>query len=264
MGRAGAARKRSAAGDAGPSPRRGGCRARSAPPASWVESVTVDGLVDVRPFRVVVHLLGDQRGPRHEAEGLVEVGEGEGPGDRVAAVDRAPAGKALRAPRRVPRRSASRPSSAQSSRRPARRPRADRPPRRHRARRRPNSATRRGRSGRPRTGRRRSRRAASGSRRCRGALPLRSRARVTCGVNFRPSGGRPMRCRMRSCSACSSSERRRRLDRGDDRVRLARAERADAGEAERKATRGGRATGPRRSSSASTMSMSPMKRSVRW
>ena len=44
---------------------------------------------------MVVHLFGDQRGPRHEAEGGVEVGEGEDAGDRPAAVGRLPVAELL-------------------------------------------------------------------------------------------------------------------------------------------------------------------------
>ena len=40
-------------------------------------------VVDVEPLRVVRHRLGLERHPRHEAEGLVEVLEGEGLGDGV-------------------------------------------------------------------------------------------------------------------------------------------------------------------------------------
>ncbi len=51
----------------------------------------LDGLVDVEPLRMVVHLLRDQRRPRHEAEGFVEVPEGKSFGDGVAATDLGPA-----------------------------------------------------------------------------------------------------------------------------------------------------------------------------
>src|SRR5215470_16130759 len=43
------------------------------------------GLVDIAPFRVMVVLLGDQRGAGHEAKGLIEILEGEGALDRLAA-----------------------------------------------------------------------------------------------------------------------------------------------------------------------------------
>jgi hypothetical protein len=61
------------------------------PPASWVDSVTSTVLVDVVPLRVVVQLFGMERHARHEAEGLHEVGEGEGLADRVAALRHLPA-----------------------------------------------------------------------------------------------------------------------------------------------------------------------------
>src|SRR5579872_14987 len=51
----------------------------------------LDAVVDVRPFRMVVHLLRRQRHPGHEAEGRVEIGELEALGDRLAARDGAPA-----------------------------------------------------------------------------------------------------------------------------------------------------------------------------
>src|ERR1700733_684931 len=50
----------------------------------------LDGLVDVEPFRMVIHLFGDERGPRHKAEGGIEVGEYEFLGDGVAAGHLAP------------------------------------------------------------------------------------------------------------------------------------------------------------------------------
>ena len=50
-------------------------------------------LVDVAPFRVMVALFGDQRGAGHEAEGLVEILEGEGALDRLAARRLRPARK---------------------------------------------------------------------------------------------------------------------------------------------------------------------------
>src|SRR5215472_1038176 len=53
----------------------------------------LDRLVDVEPFGVMVQLLGDKRGARHEAEGLVEIREYEGLGDGVAAFHLAPAGE---------------------------------------------------------------------------------------------------------------------------------------------------------------------------
>src|SRR3954447_25647921 len=49
------------------------------------------GLVDVPPFRVVIHLLSDQRGTRHEAECLVEILEDKGLPDRLATPDLGPA-----------------------------------------------------------------------------------------------------------------------------------------------------------------------------
>ena len=45
----------------------------------------LDGLVDVEPLRMMIHFLGHQRRPRHEAEGLVEILEREFLGNRVAA-----------------------------------------------------------------------------------------------------------------------------------------------------------------------------------
>src|SRR5690242_16112867 len=51
------------------------------------------GLVDIEPFRMVVELLGDERSPCHEPERLVEIAKPEGPGDGVAVLDLAPAGK---------------------------------------------------------------------------------------------------------------------------------------------------------------------------
>src|SRR5262245_37785684 len=59
------------------------------------------GLVDIAPFRVMVVLLGDQRGAGHEAKGLVEILEGEGALDRLAAGRLFPA-RQLRQ-RRLPR-----------------------------------------------------------------------------------------------------------------------------------------------------------------
>ena len=50
----------------------------------------LDSLVDVEPFRVVIHFFGHQRRARHEAEGLVEILEDEFARDRIAAVDLAP------------------------------------------------------------------------------------------------------------------------------------------------------------------------------
>src|SRR5258708_35370890 len=51
----------------------------------------LDLLVDVEPFRVMVELLGDQRRPGHEPEGLVEIAERELLGDGVAIFQLAPA-----------------------------------------------------------------------------------------------------------------------------------------------------------------------------
>jgi len=51
-----------------------------------------DPVVHVEPLRMVVHLVGFDRHPRHEAEGLVEVLKGEGLLDGVpAAVKHLPA-----------------------------------------------------------------------------------------------------------------------------------------------------------------------------
>src|SRR5262245_45831160 len=49
-----------------------------------------DGLIDIEPFRMVVELLGDQRGPRHESERLIEVAEYQGLGDGIAVLDLTP------------------------------------------------------------------------------------------------------------------------------------------------------------------------------
>src|SRR5450432_508964 len=51
----------------------------------------LDLLVDIEPFRMVIELLGHQRGPRHEPEGLVEIPEYELLGDGIAVLDLAPA-----------------------------------------------------------------------------------------------------------------------------------------------------------------------------
>src|SRR5271166_4446399 len=53
------------------------------------------GLVDVAPFRVMVVLFGHQRRAGHEAEGLVEILEHEGPRDRLPASQLGPAGQPL-------------------------------------------------------------------------------------------------------------------------------------------------------------------------
>src|SRR5215469_8869293 len=50
-------------------------------------------LVDIEPFGMMVELLGDERGPRHEAEGRVEIAEDEFLGDRVTTHDLAPTGE---------------------------------------------------------------------------------------------------------------------------------------------------------------------------
>src|SRR3954451_24046609 len=42
----------------------------------------LDGLVDIRPVGVMIELFGGQRRARHEAEGLAEILEDEGPGNR--------------------------------------------------------------------------------------------------------------------------------------------------------------------------------------
>src|SRR5262245_37678014 len=52
-----------------------------------------NSLVDVEPFRMMVELLGHQRGARHEAERLVEVAEHERLADGVTVLDLAPATK---------------------------------------------------------------------------------------------------------------------------------------------------------------------------
>src|ERR1700676_5181628 len=51
----------------------------------------LDGLVDIEPFRMMVELFGDERGARHEAESLIEIGKDEFLGDGVAPSDLAPA-----------------------------------------------------------------------------------------------------------------------------------------------------------------------------
>ena len=61
------------------------------PPASWGGQRDLDPVVDVEPLRVVVCLLRGERDPAHEAERLVEIGEGEGFPDRVASLDLLPA-----------------------------------------------------------------------------------------------------------------------------------------------------------------------------
>src|ERR1700733_273348 len=43
-----------------------------------------DGLVDVKPFRMVIELFRNERRARHEAEGLIEIGEHEFFRNRVA------------------------------------------------------------------------------------------------------------------------------------------------------------------------------------
>ncbi|MNT86153.1 hypothetical protein D3C72_2264070 [compost metagenome] len=53
----------------------------------------VDPVVDVEPFRVVVGLFGLDGHARHKAEGGVEVVEGKALEDRVAVLDRGPAGQ---------------------------------------------------------------------------------------------------------------------------------------------------------------------------
>ena len=53
-----------------------------------------DGLVDVEPFRVMIHFFSHQSDARHEAERGVEIREHEGPRNSVAALHRVPAGKA--------------------------------------------------------------------------------------------------------------------------------------------------------------------------
>jgi hypothetical protein len=51
----------------------------------------LDLVVDVRPFGMVIGLVGGERDARHEAPCLVEVGELEALLDRVATLDFAPA-----------------------------------------------------------------------------------------------------------------------------------------------------------------------------
>src|SRR5690606_38555225 len=41
------------------------------------------GLVDIRPFGMMVELFRRERGARHEAEGLAEIAEGESARDRA-------------------------------------------------------------------------------------------------------------------------------------------------------------------------------------
>ena len=61
------------------------------PPASWVDKRHFDIFVDVEPFGMVIELFRHQRGTRHEAEGLIEIGKDELFGDGVATVDLGPA-----------------------------------------------------------------------------------------------------------------------------------------------------------------------------
>ena len=51
----------------------------------------LDGLVDIEPFGMVIELFRHQRGPRHEAEGLVEIRKDEFFADGVAVLGFAPA-----------------------------------------------------------------------------------------------------------------------------------------------------------------------------
>src|SRR5260370_24490374 len=50
-----------------------------------------DIFVDVEPFGMVIELFRHQRGTRHKAEGLIEIGKDEFFGDGVATVDLGPA-----------------------------------------------------------------------------------------------------------------------------------------------------------------------------
>src|SRR3546814_6894368 len=52
--------------------------------SSDVCSSDLHAIIDVRPFGMMVHFLGDDRDARHEAERLREIGEGEAARDRVA------------------------------------------------------------------------------------------------------------------------------------------------------------------------------------
>src|SRR3546814_4849828 len=45
---------------------------------------SVDAVIDVRPFGMMVHLLRDDRDARHESERLGEIPEPESPRDRIA------------------------------------------------------------------------------------------------------------------------------------------------------------------------------------
>ena len=51
----------------------------------------VNGLIDVEPFGMVIEFFRNQRRTGHEAEGLVEIGKNEFPGDGVAPRSLAPA-----------------------------------------------------------------------------------------------------------------------------------------------------------------------------
>src|SRR3546814_20470861 len=55
----------------------------------------LDAVVDVRPFGMMVGLLGEQRDPRHEGERLRKVREDERPRDRVARLVIIPVGQAI-------------------------------------------------------------------------------------------------------------------------------------------------------------------------
>ena len=53
----------------------------------------IDTIVDIEPFRMMVHPFHLQGDARHEAEGLVEILEAEGPVDGVPAGDDLPTRK---------------------------------------------------------------------------------------------------------------------------------------------------------------------------
>ncbi len=50
----------------------------------------IDGVPDIEPFRVVVNRFRLQRGAVHETEGFVKIGELEGFGDGLSALDQFP------------------------------------------------------------------------------------------------------------------------------------------------------------------------------
>src|SRR6478736_5267249 len=150
---------------------------------------------------MMIHFLRHQRGAGHEPEGLVEVCEDVLAGNGAPPLDLAPRRKALQRrgkrggiqplPHRAPAArwaSAVRGYASSSTYGP--------PPTEFRDENRTKRSTGKGPAEKPP---RRPRYSAIS-----GAEARPRRAMVTCGVYFRPSGGRPMRCNNRSCSAWSS------------------------------------------------------------